>query len=289
MISDQEDKSRENEYEEVRAFPTFIKNVLVIGDSITAGTFSSDYISMLQKNIGHSIRIINEGSSGDTTFSIKARLTATNWFTGSLKLLNPNEPLPDVIVLQVGTCNIISAVNENYRSIQKLPPEWKTRTDIVPFTLEGFVTSYNEILQICATRAPKAHLAVLSIPPLGEDLLSEINQVVTQYNVLLKDICNEFKECKVRYLELGETLSKMLATYYTSADRAPPKFEFGMWNVMWNTDTTTIGKYLTRKSWSQISKENGLYLYHDHIHFNEIAGGVVASLIEDFMKTLNAK
>jgi len=265
-----------------------IKSILIIGDTITAGTNSADYVKMLQKNLGRSITITNAGTNGDTTFSIKSRLTSTNWLTSSIRLLNPNETPPDIIILQAGTYNVICAQNEQFRGIQgmSLPPEWKNGSHVEAFSPEGFVESYKELLEICIKRAPKAHIGVLSIPPLGEDLLSELNQVVSHYNTLLKDLSSNFERKKIHYLELGETLSKMLATHYTSGDRQPPKFELGMWSVIWNRDMTTLSKFFSKKSWSQVSKENGLHLLHDHIHFNEIAGGVIVSVIEDFFKKL---
>jgi len=284
--SEDKEKSKEEEEEPERPIPDDVKSILFIGDSITAGTVSSDYIAILHKILGSKITLQNEGSNGDCTYHVKDRLLATTFFTGSYKLLDPKDPLPSVIVLQLGTNDIICQQSPNFRNIATMRSQSLDANSI--WTVNTFITCYTEIIQICLQRSPNSHIVILSIPPIGENLLSQLNNVVLEYNRALKLLCESFgDDKKVCYLELNEHLGRMLATYYASTSISPPVLDLDMWNMIWTMDKATLSKYVFQKSWSQITRENKLLLFHDHIHFNEIAAGICAHLIRDYLRTLN--
>jgi lysophospholipase L1-like esterase len=281
------EKGKEEEEEDPeKPIPEAVKSMLFIGDSITAGTVSSDYIAVLQKIIGPKISLQNEGSNGDCTYHVKDRLLATTFFTGSYKLLDPKEPLPSVIILQIGTNDILCQQNPNFRNIATMRSQSLDSNSI--WSVNTFITCYTEIIQICLQRSPNSHIAILSIPPIGENLLSQLNNTVLEYNRALKLLCESFgDDKKVCYLELNEQLGRMLATYYASTSIAPPVLDLDMWNMIWTMDKATLSKYVFQKTWSQITRENKLLLFHDHVHFNEIAAGICAHLIRDYLRTLN--
>jgi len=281
------EKGKEEEVEEdEKPIPDDIKSILFIGDSITAGTISSDYVAVLQRIIGPKITLQNEGSNGDCTYHVKDRLLATTFFTGSYKLLDPKETLPSVIVLQMGTNDILCQESPNFRNIATMRSQALDANSI--WTVNTFITCYTEIIQLCLQRSPNSHIAILSIPPIGENLLSQLNNTVLEYNRALKLLCESYgDDKKVCYLELNENLGRMLATYYSSTSITPPVLDLDIWNMIWTMDKATLSKYVFQKSWSQITRENKLLLFHDHIHFNEIASGICGHLIRDYLRTLN--
>jgi acyl-CoA thioesterase I len=118
----------------------------------------------------------------------------------------------------------------------------------------------------------KAKLAVLTIPPLGENLNSRMNGLVDGYNDTLREVAARHE---VDCLPLHDRLVEAL-----DATRTPPPYTGNIRKVM----TAGARHLIFRQSWNTVSRRNGLSLLTDHIHLNDRAAAVVADLISTFLR-----
>ena len=116
-----------------------------------------------------------------------------------------------------------------------------------------------------------AQIVLLDLPMLGEDLASDMNQRVTEYNAVLQAVA---AEKRVTCLPLHESLRTLLPQ-----NHAPPPYEGKKGPVL----RVWIKHFMQRKSWDAVSADHGLELLTDHIHLNDKAAAVIAALIGDFL------
>ena len=224
--------------------------VACVGDSITQGQVSANYVDMLKRRWEPAgFRFINAGVNGDLAYNVATRLDSVIACQ------------PDVVTLLVGTNDVNARFNEKweqrYRKNQNLP--------VAP--TQGW---YRENLELVLTRLrteTQARVVVLEIPILGEDLSSRMNGLVDQYNTELGAAAAAHE---VRCLPLNSCLRSLLPT-----DQSPPPYEGDVTAVL----KSAVQHLVLRRSWDTISRRNGLAVLTDHIHLNERAAAAVAELI----------
>ena len=161
--------------------------VVCLGDSNTQGQFSANYVKRLQDR-WPGTRFINAGVNGQLAYNITQRLDEVV------------AQQPDVVTLLVGTNDVNAQFDASwlarYRKQQRLPVD-PTRS------------WFGEQIDVILTRLSEtpARLAVLDLPPLGEDLASRMNQLVDQYNDTLRDVAAQHS---VPVLPLHERLVALL-------------------------------------------------------------------------------
>mgnify|MGYP000845561695 CR=1 FL=1 len=228
--------------------------VACLGDSITQGQVSANYVRRLADRWRPSgVEVLNAGVNGDLAYNIAARLDPVI------------QRSPDVVTLLVGTNDVNAQFDDlwlaRYRKDQRLP---------VRPTLQWYAEQVDLILSRLAAQT-SARVAVLEIPPLGEDLASRMNALVNDYNARLHEVAAGHG---VPVLPLHDRLVAMLPT-----GRSAPTYEGRMRPVM----TAGVRHVVLRQSWDSISRSRGLTLLTDHIHLNDRAAAVVSSLIDDFV------
>lgn len=235
--------------------PTSPRVVVCVGDSITRGQVSSNYVKRLQRQWGpKGFTLVNAGVNGDLAYNVAARLD------------DVIARRPDLVTLLVGTNDVNSQFNDawraRYRKDQKLPAD--------P-TRDWYGQHIDQILARLRDETT-AHIAVLDIPLLGEDLTSRMNHLVDDYNTTLHDIAGRHgASC----LPLHDRLVTQLPTGHI-----PPPYTGDVKIVM----KAAARHMLVRQSWNTISRRNRLALLTDHIHFNDTAAITVASLIGDILQ-----
>jgi lysophospholipase L1-like esterase len=225
-----------------------------VGDSITEGVGSADWVAMLRERVrSHGVQIVNAGVAGDLAWNVLQRLDSVI------------ECDPDLVTLMVGTNDVahvpMSAINRftlRMKGIRRTP------------TLEWYVENVSAILRRLRAET-HAHIAVIEIPMLGEDLNSETNQRVNRYNEALHLVAAELD---VSCLSLHDRLAKLLPP----AHIAPPyQMKVGP------TLAAQLEHHVLRRSWDDIGAGNGLALLSDHTHLGERAARVVADLVAEFV------
>jgi lysophospholipase L1-like esterase len=116
-----------------------------------------------------------------------------------------------------------------------------------------------------------ARVAVLDLPPIGEDLGSATNDLVRRYNAVIREVA---AERGIRVLPLHERLVALLPE-----DHAPAPFD-GTRRLM---GAALVRRAVLRQAWSQVSAANGLAVLTDGIHLNDRGAAVVADLIEAWL------
>lgn len=232
--------------------------VVCLGDSITRGQVSSDYVARLQSRPrATGTRFVNAGVNGDLAYNVAARLDGIV------------EQDPDIVTLLVGTNDVNAQYDDawtaRYRKDQRLP---------VPPTREWYAEQLAVVLDRLRD-GTRARLAVLEIPPLGEDLSSRMNGLVEEYNNTLRAVASPRG---LPVLPLHERLVALVPT-----DRPAPPYVGSTRTVM----LAAARHLLLRQSWAAISRRNGLSVLTDHIHLNDRAADVVADLIEEFLDGLH--
>jgi acyl-CoA thioesterase-1 len=141
--------------------------VLVVsaGDSLTQGTFSADYVGLLRTKLnGKGYEFVNAGVNGEMSQELLARVQ---------EIIACK---PDVITILIGTNDVHDLIRTNIHD----PSNPRASLALYRRNLEQI------ILQIQSET--QARVAVLSIPPLGEDLESPANIILRRYNDSVREI-----------------------------------------------------------------------------------------------------
>ncbi|WP_244243565.1 SGNH/GDSL hydrolase family protein [Leptospira andrefontaineae] len=227
--------------------------IVFLGDSITHGTVSYDYIRSLSENPKlKNFTFVNEGINSRLTYQILEKVTDT------IRLD------PEHIFILIGTNDAKSALSEEeyngYNSLWKLPE--------VP-SIASYEKNLREIVSLLKTKT-KAKIHLISIPVLGEGLDSiPLKQSVT-YSEIIQKIA---KESNSSYLPLNET---MLAELNKLPNRPENVYTRNTLKLYW----TIFKHYGLFQSWDHISEQSKLVFMTDGIHMNSKAGKILEDMIQ---------
>jgi hypothetical protein len=116
-----------------------------------------------------------------------------------------------------------------------------------------------------------ARVAVLLIPPLGEDPDSPLNTRVAEHNAVLAELA---VERGAACLPLHDRLVDLIPPGAT-----PPPYHGSEAAAV----RAVLRHMVLKQDWDHISRAAGLHVLTDHIHLNDRAAGVAAGLIEEFL------
>jgi lysophospholipase L1-like esterase len=224
------------------------------GDSLTHGVASADYVGPLRNQLGREgFAVVNAGINGDLAWNVLQRL---------------DEVIachPDAVTVLVGSNDVLGTLGPGWEAMyrrQKRIPETPT--------LAWYRENLRAILDRLGTETG-ARVAVLDLPPIGEDLGSATNDLVRRYNEVIREVATERG---IRMLPLHERLVALLPE-----DHAPAPFD-GTRRLM---GAALVRRALLRQTWIQVSAANGLAVLTDGIHLNDRGAAVVADLVEAWL------
>jgi lysophospholipase L1-like esterase len=228
--------------------------VACVGDSITEGVGSADWVAMLRERVGsEGVQVVNAGVAGDLSANVLRRLDAVIQCD------------PDIITLMIGTNDVAAEFFSSFsRFILRLKGIRQTPT------LDWYEQNVSSILRRLRTET-RARIAVIEIPMLGEDLTSEINGRVDRYNEALRSIAEAEG---VRCIPLHERLVELLPPGHE-----PPPYKASVGLII----KVQLQHHVIHRSWDDISSRNGLILLTDHTHLGERAAGAVADSVAGFV------
>ena len=232
------------------------KVVVFLGDSITKGRISANFVHLLSRDLDSDrFQLINAGVNADLTWHVMQRLD---------KVIRCD---PDIVIILIGTNDAnstrIGAGRSPATAFRKLPR--------IP-DINWFEANLKRIVHRL-TESTRARIALLSIPPLGEDLESSAVTLSSEFSETIGGIA---VKTNTAYLPLHE---KMLEFIRDNPSRPKKSIETSFWWIF----TSLYWHYLFRRSWNQISAQRGFRLLNDHIHLNDDAAKMVADLIRDFI------
>jgi acyl-CoA thioesterase I len=233
--------------------------VVLLGDSITEGIASFDYVALLGERMSsRGYRFMNAGVGGDTAWNLRQRL-------GPVIASDP-----DRVVVQVGSNDVLAHLNggrlgRGAQLRKRLPG---------PVTLEGYL---DNVRQVIATlrETTSAEVAVVSIPVMGEDLASRANVEVRRFNDALRVLAAEMN---VPYLAAHEAMEQVLRD-----EQRVPGVPFDA-SKLTRRMVVAVVLRLRGWSWDEISARNGLLLTTETLHLNGRGAAIVADVVEQWLE-----
>ncbi|MFD1932959.1 SGNH/GDSL hydrolase family protein [Nonomuraea mangrovi] len=209
---------------------------VAFGDSLTHASLSADWVGALRERLGPGgHEFVNAGINGHTTADLLDRMEEVVACR------------PDAVTILIGTNDARNGI-----------PVTRFRTN-----LEQIVNQ----LQARTT----AHIALLSAPPLGEDLDGPANRELAPYNAAIEQAATR---AGITYLPTYERISEHIRSNSTAPHFA---FSFGL------ALRVALQHYLLRRSLDDIATGNGLTMLTDHIHLNDRAGTLIADLVTEWL------
>ncbi len=228
--------------------------VACLGDSLTQGQASANYVQLLENRLADDgYRFLNAGINGDLTFNLLQRLDEVI------------AQQPDIVTLLIGS-NDINATFDKKTAARYQKYKDITGTPSIPWSMGNLNTIVARLKSAGIHR-----IALLSIPMIGEDLDSSLNDRVCQYNQQLRELASRLQ---LHYLPLHEQLTSGLPR-----DHQPPPYRGRIWPMI----AAGLKVKLLHRSWNQTSAANGLWFLTDFIHLNERGAEVIANLVAGYI------
>ena len=233
------------------------KIIACIGDSLTHGNIGQSWVDYLREEFPNDI-FLNEGINANTTWQVLQRL----------------EPIfickPDLVILMIGTNDALGSFDIDsglrYKKNNNLPE--------VP----SFKKYKEQLLELIEKIGIQSKIAICTLPPIGENVNSEVNKHVNLFNDYIKLIANQKK---LSLLPVSDALwSDINSRTY------PIKLEYNskaMPLLMKRILGGIFHYYLFKKSWNDISRAKGQWILFDQIHLNERGAEIVYKLAKDFI------
>ena len=228
--------------------------IACIGDSLTHGNIGVNWVDQLRNKFPSDV-FLNEGINGDVVWQVHQRLKP---------ILKCN---PDIVILMIGSNDAMASFNsksgKRYKRNNNLP-------DIPSFQ------SYQKLLSELLNKLIGVKKVFLcTLPPIGENKDSQINQHVNQFNDFLKQIT---QEKDVSLLPVSEHLWSDLALR-----------EFPFINDYNPNSIPLIRRiyggimhhYIFKQPWDKIARSKRQWLLFDQIHFGERAANIVFELVKN--------
>ena len=232
------------------------KIVACIGDSLTHGNVGQSWVDYLRLEFKDTI-FLNEGINSNTSWQVLQRL----------------EPIleckPDVIILMIGTNDALGSFDVNsglrYKRNNKLPE--------VP-SLDKYKLYLSKIIERLSV---SSKVAICTLPPIGENKESKVNQHVNQFNDFIKIVA---KQKNIHLLQVSDSLwSDIDSRAYPSEIDYNPKSIPLLRRIFGGI----FHHYLFKKSWNDIAESKGQWILFDQIHLNERGANIVFNLVKSFI------
>ncbi|MDJ0721988.1 MAG: GDSL-type esterase/lipase family protein [Desulfobacterales bacterium] len=235
-------------------------SIVCVGDSITHGRVSADYVGLLRRRFrAKGYRFINAGLNGDMAYNVLKRID-------------------DIIRCHPALVTVMVGSNDAYAALNPRNADEARRQNGLPErpTIDTF---RRDLSALClrlreATAAP---LALLSLPPFGEDPQHEAYRQAQAYSRTIKAVA---RQAGIAYLPVNEQMDALLQPHARA-----PKLAFDRM-----TDARYLGikirRFVLGRSLAAISRCHGYRLLTDGIHLNPAGAAVVADAIATFIHTV---
>jgi acyl-CoA thioesterase I len=229
--------------------------VACVGDSITRGRVSVNYVELLQKHFGDDYCFINKGVDGDLAYNVLCRLDDVITYE------------PDYIIVMIGSNDVLATYSEKscnyYRTSKSLP--------VCP-TEEWFRENLEKIVEKLRLQSHAA-LALVSLPLITEARESAMYQRSIVYSGIIKETADKFG---VGYVRLNEAQQE----FYRTHESQPKTWYMQKWKFSLRI---AFQHFILLKSWDDISKKYGFLLTIDHIHQNSTGAGQISDVILEYL------
>lgn len=235
-----------------------IPTLVCLGDSITHGRASSDWVSTIKTKFSHPIQVVNNGQNSITTYTtLQERI---DWTLACE---------PNYVVVLIGTNDARAIVD----------PIWHWQTRAVwglpgPITLTTIEANLRGILDRLL-KSPNVQVAICTLPQLGEDLTSEWNQhAVKNVNDIIRNLAAAFGS-RVTLLDLYAAIEAQINQSRTKGSSISLFLPHALWQ--------SHAKYLFHISWNDMSRWIGNVILTDGIHLNDDGGAILTTMVVNWL------
>jgi hypothetical protein len=207
-------------------------------------------------------------------------------------------------VAQVGSNDVNATLSDrsalSYQRWKKLP----SKPDRVMYR-DAMIAIIDRLLS-----QTSAQIGICSLTPLGEQLDTECQHRIVEYNGILKGIVDSYVTSgRVTYIPIYEALVAVLAKtklkpHYSHAPQRTALLNFKvniittLFDLSHSSSVMTlifiinlcvqclIMHYIFGRSWDAISKSHGMLLLTDCLHINSMAGHIIATTIQQWIESL---
>ena len=233
------------------------KTVVCVGNSITHGQVSYNYVNILSERLSvDGYQFINAGINGNLAYNVVNRLD---------KIIGCD---PDYVTVLIGTNDANASLSEKnsarYMKDMALPEKPNA---------EFFRKNVKELISQLKKRT-NAKIAILSLPPIGEDINHIAYQRTKEYSGIILDVA---QENNVDYLPLHEKITE----YLLAEDHHPRlSYDNGFRIIMIKG---ILSHFLLGTSFDKIATNNGFLIVTDFLHLNHRGAKMVADLIKNWI------
>ena len=231
------------------------KRIVFVGDSLTHGNLSVNYINILATKLGtENFDYINAGMNSELAYNVNNRIESVI----AIK--------PDFITILIGT-------NDAHRELGLFDDKESEKRLALPqkASKEWFQENLEEVISKLQKNS-NAKIALCSIPPLGEDPIKEAYQQTITFTKIIKKIASKYE---IGYLPVNEIMIEFLKD-----NPSEPKYPIEHRII----EEVAMKHFLLGKNFDTISEEYGFSLLTDNIHLNTKGAEIIANLIEEFIK-----
>jgi|SRR3984885_12942612 lysophospholipase L1-like esterase len=238
------------------------ETIACLGSSTTAAEGTYKWIDALAQRPQNSrFRFVNFGVGGDLSFNLAGRLDPV------LRVA------PDRVIVLIGTNDILASVFPNVRRFSRVwkrlaqepsPAHFKDNLDLITHHLQ---------------QKSRATIALSSLAPVGEALQSNdpvqsrLNELVAAYNGIIADVSRSSGSYYIPFYEhFEEQLERCAIT------KPFTRFSYAAFYRDY-----LFRELILRRSFDQISEQNGWGFHVDGIHLNTKGGRILTDVVQQFL------
>ena len=237
--------------------PSAGKQVVVcVGDSITRGEVSYDYVDLLEARLGDRYEVINAGINSELSYEVLQRLD-------------------QVIACEPALVTVLIGTNDANASISDEGALWTMQHRKLPH--KPSIGWYEENLEAIVERlqrGTRAHIALLSIPPIGEELESQQVRTTRWFSEVVRRVARRYG---VAYLPVFEQMTDYLTEH-------PPAQNMGHVKWQWHSVKAIFERKILGVELDEIAEHQGFVLHSDMLHLNSRGANIIADLIENSVR-----
>lgn len=236
--------------------PRADKRVIVcVGDSITRGEVSYNYVELLQARLGDRFEVINAGINSEVSYEVLQRLD-------------------QVIACEPALVTVLIGTNDANASITDEGALWTMQHRKLPFKPSiGWYEENMEAIVERLQRGTRAHIALLSLPPIGEELQSLPVRTTRWFSEVVRRVARRYG---VVYLPVFEQMTDYLTEH-------PPAENLEREKWQWHSVKVIFESKILGVELDEIAQRQGLVLHSDMLHLNGRGASIIADLIENLV------
>lgn len=227
--------------------------IACIGDSLTHGNIGASWVDQLRNEFPADI-FLNEGINGDVVWQVHQRLEP---------ILNSK---PDIVILMIGSNDAMASFNS------KSGERYKRNNNLLDIpTFQNYQKLLLKLLDKLST-VDKVFLCTL--PPVGENRNSKINQHINMFNDFIKKTA---QEKRIPLLPVSKCLWSDLALreFPYINDYNP-----NLIPLIRRIYGGVMHHYIFNHSWDKIARSKKQWILFDQIHLGERAANIVFKLVK---------